>query len=245
MLKVLQRSNWLVGALIFFTPILFIFFLASQMGYSQVNSKFAAYQAIPEVSSLADLRTVPPGEVVMVRGQILAATPLGHNPVASDLIIYQEQPTEGREIRYREEFDLVFPDFILELPDGAVVALPSQDRERVIRHTLHTLPDGEMTYAGFRIGDTVTVQGAWQPGDEPLLWDVTGVSSIDKAAMMAEWRSAFGWVGWARNGFGGMTLLGIILLIVQLRRVKREQAIEEAEPWTTTPETTEATTSPI
>lgn len=244
MLNVLRRSNWLVGALIFFTPILFIFFLASQMGYSQVNGKFTAYEAIPEVSTLAALQAVSPGEVVMVRGQISVATPLGSNPVAPDLIIYQEQPTEGREIRYREEFDLVFPDFILDLPDGTVVALPSESRERVIRHTLHTLPDGEMTYAGFRIGDTVTVQGAWQPGNEPLLGDVTGVSSIDKTAMMAEWRNAFSWVGWARNGFGGVTLLGIILLIVQLRRVK-QQTTEEAKPWTTTPDTTETTTSPI
>lgn len=46
----IRQSNWLTGSIIFFMPILLIFFLGSQMAYSHVKGKFDAYQGIPEVT---------------------------------------------------------------------------------------------------------------------------------------------------------------------------------------------------
>jgi hypothetical protein len=235
----MTRGNWLAGALIFFMPVLFIFFLGSQMAYSQVKGQFEAYQAIPEVTRLSELAMLPANQVVMLRGQMMAASCVPAKASAcdhgSDLLIFRERPAEGREVRYQEEFQQLFPEVGLELADGAVVIQPSLTRERIIQHEPHVVSAGDRQYTGFRSGDRVTVQGQWQPGQPPVLVEVTGITSVDKTQLMLEWQAAFQKVGWARNGLGGLTLLGVVLLIAQWHRTKdkansKDEEIEE-ETW--------------
>ena len=80
MLKFIKQSNWFTGILIFFMPVTLIIFLGSQMAYSQVKSKFEAYQNIPEITTLAELENLPAGQLVMLRGRISEATPLHNAP---------------------------------------------------------------------------------------------------------------------------------------------------------------------
>lgn len=224
-IKIIQRSGWLAGGLIFFMPVLLIFFLGSQSAYSQVKGKFEAYQNMPEITRLSELTALPSGQVVILRGQISEATPRrALDLIAPDLIIYQERPTAGREVRFQEEFPLVFPEFVMALADGSLVVSPSQAEEHIIQGELHTVADGDRVRTGFRIGDTVTVQGRWQPQVGPTLIDVTGITSADRASFMADWEKVFRWVGWVRNGLGLLTILSLIILIVQLRRIKRQPA---------------------
>ena len=127
------KQGWLTITLIFLVPILFIFFLGSQMAYSQVNSRFERYRNIPEASRVSDLEAMATGQVVMLRGKISQA--VGQQDVAqasSDLLIFQVRPADGREVRFQEEFPLIFPDFVMELSDGAITIHPSSTRERVI-----------------------------------------------------------------------------------------------------------------
>ena len=231
------KNGWLTAILIFIVPILFIFFLGSQMAYSQVKSKFEPYQNIPEVSSLSTLESISAGQVVMLRGQISEATlQRDSHELTSDLVIFQVRPADGREVRFQEEFPLVFPEFMMELPDGTITIRPSSTRARVIYDELHRISVGEYEPTGFKIGDTVTVQGRWQPratnaGAAPALLDVTGVTGGDKASLIATWHSAFQKVSWGRNILGLLTILGLILLIVQLRRAQRNQSQEENGTW--------------
>lgn len=219
---------------IYFTPVLLIFFLGSQMAYSQVEGKFEVYQAIPELTGFSELAGIPSGEVVMLRGRISAVS-CELTPCGSDLIIYRERPAEDREVRYQEKFEEVFPAFVLELPDGRVTIYPSETRERVIQHEIHSVPSGDKALTGFQIGDVVTVQGQWQPQQTALI-DVTGITSSDKQGLIAEWQEAFAQVIWARNILGLLTGLGVMLLIVQLRRNRNKpsEEIEEWQPQTTT-----------
>lgn len=245
MLRVFKKSGWLTGLLIFFMPILLIFFLASLMGYSQVNSKFEAYQSIPEITSVAALEGQPATEIVMVRGQIAAETCeliICNSDATGELIVYRERPAEGRAVRFREEFDQIFPPLVLSLSDGNVIVQPSKIRELIILQEPHAVPSGDLLLTGFRVGDTVTIQGEWQarPDVTPTLIDVTGITSGDKQSLIAEWETAFWQVSWARNILGLLTGLGIILLIVQLRRSRNQNNNEETEEWhppTTTRET--------
>ena len=231
------KNGWLTAILIFVVPILFIFFLGSQMAYSQVKSKFESYQNIPEVSSLSELESIPAGRVVMLRGQISKAAPRRDvDKLASDLIIFQVRPADGREVRFQEEFPLVFPELMMALPDGTITIRPSPTRERVIYDELHRISDGEYERTGFKIGDTVTVQGQWPPsttnaGTTPALLDVTGVTGSDKASLIATWQSAFQKVSWGRNILGLLTILGLMWLIVQLRRTPRKHSREENGTW--------------
>jgi hypothetical protein len=234
MLKAIIKSNWLVGVLIFFMPVLLILFLGSLMGYSQVKGKAEAYETIPEITDLSALKALPPGSIVMLRGQIAESSPRrSSDPIDPDLIVYQEQPAEDREIRFREDFGHVFSKFSMAVSSGEVIIIPSETRELVIQNGLHKIPDGDKVRAGFRIGDVVTVQGEWQPEPVPALVDVTGITSIDKQHFMAEWQSAFQKIGWLRNILGLLTLAGIILLIIEFRRAKTQQQREQ-EAWTTT-----------
>jgi hypothetical protein len=131
MLKLIKQSGWLTGSLIFFMPILLILFLGSQMAYGQVKAKAAIYQNIPEITQLSQLTAVPPGTVIMLRGQISEASPRRRfDPVDPDLIVFQERPAGGRETRYQEEFPLIFSEFIIGLPPGQVRIIPSDARER-------------------------------------------------------------------------------------------------------------------
>lgn len=228
MLKFIKQSNWFTGILIFFMPVTLIIFLGSQMAYSQVKGKFEAYQNIPEITTLAELETMPADQLVMLRGRISEATPLHNGMLAPDLIIYQERPANGREVRYQEEFPLIFPEFVLDLPDGTLTIIPSSTREHVIQNELHTVTDGDRQYTGFVIGDVVTVQGQWQSF---ALNEVTGITSVHKQDLMSEWEVAFQKVGWVRDGSGLLTLLSIILLVLQLRRARASE--KETEEWQT------------
>jgi hypothetical protein len=231
------KNGWLTAILIFVVPILFIFFLGSQMAYSQVKSKFEPYQNIPEVSSLSELESISAGQVVMLRGQISEPAPQRDvDEFASDLIIFQVRPVDGREVRFQEEFPLVVPEFMMALPDGTITIRPSSTRERVIYDELHRISDGEYERTGFKIGDMVTVQGQWQPsvtnaGATPALLDMTGVTGGDKASLIATWHSAFQKVSWVRNILGLLAILGLIWLIVQLRRTQCNNFQEENETW--------------
>jgi len=234
MIKSIFKNNWLAGLLIFFMPVLLIIFLGSQMAYSQVKAQFDAYQNIPEVTSLSELTNLPAGQPVILRGQISADTPGHSQNVDTELIIYQERPADGRAVRYREEFELVFPAFVMELSDGPVNILPSLTRERVIQEELHTVTVGDRQHTGFRMGDTVSVQGNWAPtqASAPTLNDVTGITSASKQRLITTWQSDFQKVAWARNGFGLFSLLGIILLVIQWRSSRRTPK-ETDEEWTT------------
>jgi len=130
MQKFMRINGWLGGLLIFSMPILLLFFLGTQMAYSQVSSRFEVYQTIPEVTRLADLAALPAGQVAMLRGQIAESNPVGH---PSGLLVFQERPTDGREVRFREEFKLVFPQFSLQLLDGVVTISPSETYKQIIQ----------------------------------------------------------------------------------------------------------------
>lgn len=239
MLKIISKSHWTTALVIFALPIILIFFLGSQMAYSQVKSRFEEQQAIPEITQLSDMKTLPEESVVMVRGKISEASP-HKGPQEIGLVVYQERPLDGREVRFREEFNLIFPQFILDLPDGSLPVLPSTTREHVIQNELHRVPVGDREYTGFRVGDTVTVQGQWQSG---ALTEVTGITSVNKQAFLAEWEAAFSKVRWVRNGLGLLSLLGVILLTIQIYRMKRGKS-EEADTWQNPKTTTAPTASP-
>lgn len=219
MLKLIGRNNWLTGLLIFSMPVALIFFLGSQMAYSQVKSQFGAYQDIPEVTHLTELKTIPAGQVILLRGHLAEAA-------GSGLLIFQERPTADREVRFGEEFNLIFPEIELILAGGTVKISPSMTRERVMQHELHTVKRGETTLTGFQPGDFVTVQGEWQPALNTLN-EVTGISGADKASLMTEWQAAFQKVSWLRNGLGLLTLMGLILLVAQLRQARVRPSLPE------------------
>ena len=236
MITLIQKSGWLRGGLIFFMPILLIFFLAAQMAHGQVRGRFAAYHEIPEVTELAQLQSIEPGTVIMLRGHIAGGSPsfAGHE---SGLLVYQERPAENREARYQEEFPLIFPELILQVPDGSVAIIPSPTEAQVIQGELHEAVTGDRRYTGFQASDLVTVQGQWQPqpSGSAALTEVTGITSATKAELMAEWQDSFQYVGWARDGLGLLTLGGLLLLVIEWRRARR-QSKEENEAWPT-PET--------
>jgi hypothetical protein len=161
----------------------------------------------------------------MLRGQIASSL---MSTAGSELLIFQRRPAEDREVRFGEEFNLVFPEFSLQLPDGLVKIRPSLTRERIIQHELHTVSSGEDRLTGFRPGDIVTVQGEWQPATMTL-FEVTGITGANKASLMAEWQEAFQKVGWVRDGLGFLTLVGLILLVVCLRQTKSFPTLPESE----------------
>jgi hypothetical protein len=228
MMNYIRQSGWLAALLLFLTPITFIFFVGIQSAYGQVKSQFEAYQNIPQVTQLAELRRLPAGTIALVRGRI-EGSPTAE--AVSNLIIFRERPAASREVGYQEDFARVFPEFHLTLPDGLLTVLPSQSRAQVIQHEPHTIPAGERMFTGFSVGDMVTVQGQWQPGAQPVLSEVTGITSLDQARYLAEWQADFQKVRWARDGLGLFTLLGVIGLIVQFRRAKTKPPLVEEEPW--------------
>jgi hypothetical protein len=174
----------------------------------------------------------------MLYGQIAPDNPVTH---PSGLLIFQERPANGREVRYREEFNLIFPQFTMQLPDGAITISPSQVFAQVIQHEAHAVADGDLTRTGFKPGDRVAVQGRWQPASHTLA-EVTGITGANKAALMVEWQDAFQKVAWVRNILGFLTLLGIIFLVIQFRRSRASRPPQENELWPTptteTPQTT-------
>ncbi len=237
MFKLIRESGWITGILIFFMPIFGIYFFGSQMGYSQVQGKFAEYDDIPEFTQLSEITPEYEGQVVMLRGTVGSGIPAQG---LDGLVVYQERPNEGREVRFREEFDLFFPTFDFVLADGtAVLIQPSETKEGVISHEPHRIQAGpELDLTGFRAGDVATVQGEWLPDSEygPALIEATGMTSIDKATLLLEGEEALKSVGQIRNILGILTLSGIILIVAQLRRAKAKQkngSTKETEEWQT------------
>jgi hypothetical protein len=222
-MNIINKSNWITGALIFFMPVLLIFFLGSQMAYGQVKGQFDQYRAIPQAHTLAELAVLPAGQTVLVQGVIAVVPPA--NPAG--LLIYQVRPVAGREVRFQEEFPLVFPAFTLTMPDGVLPVEPSLTRERVIQHEQHAETAGETRRTGFKPGNTVLVQGTWQAG---ALVEATGLTGASRAALLAEWEQSFRWLGWARNGLGLLTVAGLVLLGRQVRRAKRNDITGGEQP---------------
>jgi hypothetical protein len=236
MLKFILKNGWLTAAFLLLTPVSLIFFIGIQSALGQVTGQFAAYQNIPQATQLVQLSHLPAGAVVLVRGQI-------EGSAGTDLLIYQEHPVPGQETAYQEPFAQIFPQFGLTLPDGSLPILPSQSRERVIQHELHTVPAGDKLQAGFKAGDTVMVMGQWQPGPAASLIEVTGITSLDKDQYLAEWQTDFQKIEWLRNGLGLITLLGLIVLVMQWRRAKTNPPSAEGEVWPTQTQETAPTAS--
>lgn len=236
MLKTFHKNGWLTAILLLLTPITLIFFIGIQSALGEVKSQFEDYQNIPQVTQLGELNKLSADTVVLVRGQI-------EDSNTSDILIYQERPTPGRETTYEELFAQVFPQFKLTLPDGSLLALPSTTRDRVIQHELHSLPVGDRIRDGFKDGDTVMVMGQWQPGASPGLIEVTGITSLDKAQYLSEWRADFQKIEWLRDGLGLFTVIGIIVLVLQWRRTKTTPPTAKDEAWPAQTNETAPTTS--
>ena len=236
MKRFLQGSNWLIGALILTMPISLIYFLGSQMAYSQVQNRYEVYAEIPEYTSITELQSLEDGQAVMLRGkiavpteeQLLAAasqsTAIGPE---SQLFIFQERPLDGREVRFREGFPLIFPEFTLTLLDGDILIAPRPNSEYTISHELHRTTWDDREFTGFQAGDTITVQGLWRAETDsqsiPLRLEVTGISGIEKAALLAEVQAALKQVSQGRLWLGLLTLVSMILLVAELIRRRKRQ----------------------
>ena len=248
----MRKINWLTGALILTMPISLIFFLGSQMAYGQVQRRYETYAAVPQISSVAALQAQPVGETVLLRGAIASSATATNSATdsasasAGPLLIYQERPRDGREVRYLEEFPLVLPPFTLHLSDGDVNIQPSAENAAAISHELHSTAIDDREFTGFQVGDVVTVQGKWQLADgqaSPQLVEVTGVSGTDEAALLAEVQAGMQKVRLARDGLGLLTLISIALLAMQLYRQRQSASTgradkqEETDEWRQTTET--------
>lgn len=251
----LRRSDWVTSLLIFAMPITLVFFLGVQMAYSEVQSEVASYAALTEYTNLAALQAVAPGSTILLRGQLAESTALLPAQPAADaagpLLIYQERPRQGREVRFMEEFPLVFPPVVLMLADGTINVQSNAESARAISHELHHLTLADREFTGFQVGDMITLQGKWQPLTSgqplPFVVDVTGISGFAKTALQAEVQAGLQKVRLAKDGLGLLTLAGIVLLGIRLYRQRRQpptgltglgdEAEEEGKEWR--PPTTE------
>lgn len=232
MKRLLRKSDWLTGLLILSMPIALVFFLGSQMAYGEVQRHYTTYAALPEYTSAAELQTLAAGTTILLRGQIAdPATLAPLLPAAAveqptgPLLVYQERPLEGREVRYLEEFPLIFPPLALTLAGGTIIVQPSATNAPTISHERQRVAIADREFTGFQVGDTITVQGKWQPATAeqslPRLVDVTGIAGVEKAALQAEVQAALQKVRLARDGLGLLTLAGIVLLVIRLYRQRR------------------------
>ncbi|MEZ4713084.1 MAG: hypothetical protein R3A44_38195 [Caldilineaceae bacterium] len=225
----MRKVNWLTGALILTMPISLIFYLGVQMAYGQVQRRYESYAATPQIGSVTALLAQPVGETVLLRGEIAASA--SSAGATAPLLIFQERPRDGREVRYLEEFSLNLPEFALRLSDGVVTIQPSAENAAAISHELHSTPMDDRTFTGFQVGDVVTVQGKWQPAPDaqsaPRLIDVTGVSGADEATLLAEVQAGMQKVRLARDGLGLLTLASIVLLVVQLYLQRKSRTADQ------------------
>lgn len=224
-MNLLRRVGWFTGLLMFSMPVLLITFLGFMMARGQVKSEFDHYQAIQEYTSLSALSAAPAESVVMVRGRIAE----GPSPDWADgLVIFQERPLAGRELRYDEEFPLVFPEFTLQLSDGALLIEPGD--AQVISHETARVADAvqKREYTGFRLGDEVTVQGNWQgivAGTQAMLPNASGITSLDRAGVIADGQDAFHQLDIYAMVLGILSLLALVLLIMQLWRNREQEKL--------------------
>jgi hypothetical protein len=216
-----KQTGWFAGALIVLMPVLVIFLLGVQVAHGQVRARLEVYQAIPEIETLADLQVVEPKQIIIVHGQL---APL-ENRQPNDLLVFQERPTDGREVRFQEEFPLVFPALTITLPDGELSIEPGEAEERTIQGELHSFPLGDRTLTGFRAGDAVNIQGRWEP---PILSEASNITSIRHSAVIAELESRLAIVAWVRNGLGLITLVSVVLFVRAARQAKLAPPAEEA-----------------
>ncbi len=214
--------------LIVVMPLILIVFLGSQMALQQVVRKSAAYTAMPEVTQVAVLRTLPPGTAVLLKGRISRAACCGD---ANDLVVYQERPADGRDVRFREAFNPHFPEIELALPDGPVRILPRLESEHVIQHAHHIVTLGGRQQSGFRLGDVVTVQGQWQADQTALstLKEVTGITGMDKAGLLSEWQLAIRNVTWVSRLAGLLSALGMVMFMWRVRQWRAHHRAEESK----------------
>lgn len=226
--KVIRRFGWLTSLLVFSMPLFLITFLGFMMARGQVKGQFDQYQAVQEYTSLSSLSSVADEQVVMVRGRIAE----GSSPDWADgLVVFQERPLANRETRFEEEFPLIFPSFTLELSDGSLMVQPGE--QQVISHELHDVPDAahDREYTGFRIGDVVTVQGKWKVptgSAQTVLSEASGITSLDRAGVMAEGQWAFKRLDSISIVLGALTLLTMALLVIQVLRSNAQEKIANA-----------------
>jgi len=219
-----KQTGWLAGALIILMPVLVIILLGVQMAHGQVRGRLEVFQAIPEVETVAALQSLEPGEMVILHGQL---APLENRPMDA-LIVFQERPTDGREVRFQEEFPLVFPALTLTLADGDIAVQPDDEIERTIQGELHSLTVGDRTLTGFQAGDTVNIQGRWEP---PLLSEAANITSIRHRDVIAELESRLAIVAWVRNGLGLITLVSVILFIRAARQARTAPIVDETHAY--------------
>ena len=87
--------------------------------------------------------------------------------------------------------------------------------------------------SGLRPGDMVTVQGRWQPDQAgvPVLAGVTGITGIDKAALLSEWCIAIRSVKWVSCLAGLLSVLGMVMLILRLWQWRANACTKETKTW--------------
>lgn len=220
-----RRFGTLTSLFIFAMPIFWIMFLGGMMARGQVKGEFTTYQAIQEYTRLNTLNSVPQDQVVMLRGKIVD----GPSPdYANGLIIFQERPLNGRELRFQEEFPLVFPPITLALADGTIQIEAAEGR--VIAHETQRVEDKarDREYTGFRAGDEVTVQGKWQA--QAKLKEATGITSQSRAAIMAEGQYALDRLDTICTVLGVLSVIPLVLLVVQLLRVRLKAQSKPLDP---------------
>lgn len=223
-----RRFGTLTSLFIFAMPVFLIMFLGGMMARGQVKGEFTTYQAIQEYANLNALKAVPQNQIVMLRGRIVD----GLSPAyANGLIVFQERPLNGRELRFQEEFPFVFPPITLALADGTVRVEAAEGR--VIAHESQRVEDKarDREYTGFRKGDEVTVQGKWQASanGQAQLKEATGITSQSRASIMAEGQYAFDRLDTICTVLGILSLVPLVLLVVQLVRM-RLQSRSQAKP---------------
>lgn len=228
-----RSRQGLDSVLMIAVPLIFIVFLGSQMALQQVVRKSATYMDMPEITQVAVLKSLPPNTDVMLRGRLVAVVTDAPDPEANDLIVYQERPADGREVRFREVFNQHFPTIEMALSDGRVRMIPRPESAYVIQHARHVVTMGDRQRSGFRLGDVVTVQGRWQPEQAalPVVTGVTGMTGIDKAALLSEWQLAIHDVKRVSLLAGLLSIWGIVMLILRVRQWRASRRAEETKTW--------------
>ncbi len=220
-----EKGNLTTWVLLLIMPLLIIGWAGIKMAQAQVRSQFDHFTSIVEYNDLSSLQTAAPDATVMVRGRIIDAEPVDW---AGGLVVFQERPLDGRELRYGETFPYTFPQLTLSLDDGNVVVQPDPNGENVVTDALHSVRDENADvmreFTGFRNGDLVTIQGHWDAADGRIV-DATGITGLDQQAYTADWQKNFERFNTAGTLMGTITLLTIGLFAIQVWRARKQTAI--------------------